>query len=851
MRLGCEIMRAAVVAALLAVGAAAHAADSDSDAPGVAVTAPTVTTSIPAVYPVEERAAGREARVIVLATVDATGAVTAVEISESGGPRFDAAALEAARKWRFAPARDANGRPAESRIGIPFRFTISQPAPTPAPPAAPAAPPSPAASTVAAPPLTAPEVAVSAARYESNVAAKKSAPRATSDFVLERDILASTPHQSAGELLGSAPGVYVARPEGDAVAHQIYLRGFDAEHGQDIELTVGAVPLNQPSHIHGQGYADLNLIIPEVVRSLRVTEGVYDPRQGDFAVAGSIDFDLGVAQRGFQSHTSYGSFNTVRQLALWAPRGQAEETFAAATIRKSDGFGLNRGSLSGALNGQYAFTTGSLRGLLHVAAYGGRANLAGILRRDDVEAGRVGFYDSYRDPTANAQSALSIRAQAALSLEHRASWGARTGFSLYAIYADFRLRANFTGYLERSRENPEWIGRGDLMEQENRDVSVGARLYHRTRRFMPARWLGALFEVGATYRLSIVDQAQYMLEAQQNQTWDRRVDASIRAHDLGLYADADLRLTKYVRLRGGVRADVLAYDVDDRLANFIPSYMAQTHLRGYRRTALGVAWGPRLSLEVEPTRWLTLMASYGEGYRSPQARLLEEGENAPFAKVRSVEGGARLRLFDDRLLVTAAGYGTFLSADQAFDPTEGRAEPIGPTRRAGVVGYVVARPWPFLVGSLSVTYVRATLESPPPATPTNPAPPFTPGQLLPYVPPVVVRADIGFNKEVVRKLWRGPLSVRAGVGFTYLSPRPLPFGQSADPVHLLDASVGVRWWFVELGLETFNLIGQQYAAVEYSYASWWGTTSVPSRVPARHFAAGPPRTILGTLGFHF
>jgi TonB family protein len=866
MRLGCEIARAALVAAVLSVGGPARSADPPAPAPPAApaaappaapatVTAPVPTVTAHAEYPAEERAAGREARVVVLATVDREGVVTAVEITASAGPRFDEAALAAARKWRFSPARDAIG-PIESRVTIPFRFTLHhagattpQPAQTPAPAPAPPAP-----VAVAAPPLpTAPEVAVTAARYESNVAGRKGPQRSTSDFTVERDILSASVqhHQSAGDLLGTAPGVYVARPEGDAVAHQIYLRGFDAEHGQDIELTVGAVPMNQPSHLHGQGYADLNLIIPEVVRSLRVIEGVYDPRQGDFAVAGSIDFDLGVAQRGFQSHTSYGSFNTVRQLALWAPRGQAEETFAAVSIRKSDGYGTNRGSLSGALNGQYAFTTGNLRGLVHVAAYGGRANLAGVLRRDDVEAGRVGFYDSYPDPTANAQSALSIRAQAALSLEHRASWGARTGFSLYAMYSDFRWRANFTGYLERSRENPEWVGRGDLMEQENRDVSLGTRLHHRTRRFLPAKWLGALFEVGATYRLSLVDQAQNLLQAPDNQTWDKRVDASVRAHDLGLYADADLRLTKYVRLRGGVRADVLAYDVDDRLANFIPSFMRQTYFRGFRRTASGVAWGPRVTLEVEPLRWLTLMASYGEGYRSPQARLLEEGENAPFAKVRSVEGGARVRLFDDRLAVTAAGYGTFLSSDLAFDPGEGRAEPIGPTKRAGVVGYAIARPWPWLVGSLSVTWVNATLEAPPPATPTNPAPPFTPGQLLPYVPPVVIRADLGFNKEVVRKLWRGPLSVRAGAGFTYLSSRPLPYGQSADPVYLLDGSVGLRWWFIELNVEAFNLIGQQYAAVEYSYASWWGKTPVPSRVPARHLAAGPPRTILATLGFHF
>ena len=91
-------------------------------------------------------------------------------------------------------------------------------------------------------------------------------PRSSSDVLLEVDVLSAAPHRNAAELLAAAPGVYVARPEGDAVAHQIFLRGFDAGHGQDIEFTLnGSVPVNQPSHVHGQGYADLNFILPEVV----------------------------------------------------------------------------------------------------------------------------------------------------------------------------------------------------------------------------------------------------------------------------------------------------------------------------------------------------------------------------------------------------------------------------------------------------------------------------------------------------------------------------------------------------------------------------------------------------------
>ncbi|RXL50952.1 TonB-dependent receptor, partial [Citrobacter sp. AAK_AS5] len=77
-------------------------------------------------------------------------------------------------------------------------------------------------------------------------------------------------------------------------------------------------------HIHGQGYADLNVLIPETVRSVRVLEGVHDPHQGDFAVAGSVDFDLGVEERGVHATATYGSFDTKRLVAIFAPAGQSE-----------------------------------------------------------------------------------------------------------------------------------------------------------------------------------------------------------------------------------------------------------------------------------------------------------------------------------------------------------------------------------------------------------------------------------------------------------------------------------------------------------------------------------------------
>jgi iron complex outermembrane receptor protein len=805
--------------------AAAPAPGASSPGPGPTAPAPGASPPAPGSAPVPSTSSPAPGSAPVPAT-SSPGTGPAVAPVPSTSPRTDAAGLPPSAAPGPAPSAPA---PSDS--------------PGPSAPSSPAPSDSPASTDPAAgePVL---DVGVRGRRPPP--------PRAASDFVLDRDTLTAAPRQSAGDMLSAAPGVYIARPEGEAVAHEIFLRGFDAAHGPDIEFTAGGVPLNQISHLHGQGYADLNFILPEVVRSIRVTEGVYDPRQGDFAVAGSIDFDLAVPRRGFQLRSSGGSFGTFRQLALWAPKGQSDETFAAAAIRRTSGFGRNRGGLSGTAIGQFAFTgPAGLAGKLHVAAHAARAGIAGVLRDDDLRAGRVDFYGTYADPSASAQSASAARGQLALELARETGAGGRTSFLAHFALVDFHSRENFTGFTQRAMVMPAWVGRGDLIEQQNRDVGGGFRLSHRTGWWRPARSFHAALELGTSARVHRLQQAQSLLQAPQNEIWDRRVDATVLATDIGLYADLDLRLGKYVQLRGGARSDVLHYDIDDRLGNFIAPYQVASHLVGHRRTATGVAAGPRATLVVTPRPWLSTFVAYGQGYRSPQARQLEEGERAPFAKVHSVEGGLKLAPRWRRPLhVTAAGFGTFLASDLAFDPEEGRLEKIGPTRRGGMVAAVHARPVAWLLTSASVTYVHAILAAPPPASAENPNPPYQAGQLLPYVPPVVVRADVGVDKDLVQ-LGRSPLGLRIGAGFSYLSRRPLPYGQFSDPVHLLDASAGLRWSYVELGVEAYNILARRYAATVYSFVSDWNTTPAPSRLPARHFAAGPPTTVLGTLTLSF
>ncbi|MGB5265330.1 MAG: TonB-dependent receptor, partial [Polyangiales bacterium] len=743
--------------------------------------------------------------VILFITVTAEAKVTDIVVEHSASADFDAAAVEAVQNWVFEPATKGDKR-VSSRIRVAVHFEepdVGVHDQTGAYAGV--------ATATAAEEDTSPPDGFGATA-EVDAEKLRGQDRGAADFTIDRRVLDAAPAPTANDLLARAPGLYVANVEGDAAGGFLYLRGFNSEHGQDIELKLGDVPLNQPSNIHGQGYAYLGFIIPEAVRELRVIEGVYDPAQGDFAVAGTVDFQMGVEERGVYAKSEFGSFRTFRQVGIFAPKGKEADTFGAFQFRRSDGFGQNRGGLDFSAMFQVGFGKQDWRFRVHGSFWGARYDSAGVLRLDDIESGEVGFYDVYPFATARAQNAFNAGGIIGVHGEHRGKYDKNTSFDIYLQFLDMRIQQNFTGFLERSQVAPNFFGRGDLIEQRDRRIAVGGKARHRTARFTPAEWAQGTIEMGLSGRFDFINpQQQNLIAATLNQTWDERVDANVVQGDIGIWVDLDWDFTKYLNFKGGVRVDALFFDIEDRLQNFIPAFRPENFIEGFRRSAAGVVAGPRLALTGKPTEWFDIIGSYGEGFRSPQALTLVDGEIPPFSKVRSVDFGVRFRLFpEEQLNLTLTGYRTWLNNDVFFEATEARLENIGPTSRTGFVFYAVTNPLPWLVGAFSVTYVRAVLEGPPPRSVENPTPQFDQGDLLPFIPPWVIRLDVGATDDLV-DLGKHPLRGHLGIGYTYLAARPLPFSQFADPFSVLDGSARLTWGPLEVGFQVFNMLDKQYA----------------------------------------
>ncbi|HVJ93672.1 MAG TPA: TonB-dependent receptor [Labilithrix sp.] len=676
--------------------------------------------------------------------------------------------------------------------------------------------------------------------------------RGASDFNLRIGELSRVPRQNAADLLKLAPGILLTNKGGDGHAEQVFLRGFDAREGQDIEFTAGGVPINEAGNLHGNGYADLHFIIPELVEGLRVVEGPFDPRQGNFAVAGSAAYDLGLVRRGLTAKYTQGSFATKRMLLLWGPSRESTHTFAGAELFDTDGFGQNRAAKRGSAMAQYEGRLGQ-RGSFRVGsqAYSAQFRSAGVVRADDVANERIGFYDTYDRRQGGDSSRYSV-------------WGdleTKLGDTLlkqqvFFIMRDMRLRENFTGFLldvQQAVQEPH-VQRGDMLDLHVDTQTLGAR--------GSARWRTTVFgqtqevEFGYFARADRTTSSQHRIDARTSAPYLTETDLDSRLGNIGLFGDVGLRPFRWLTFRGGVRGDLFTYDVLDRCAQRSVRQPSASNPPGdasclsqqddadsgvryrepiERRGTASITALPRGSLLIGPFSGFTGSISLGKGIRSIDPVYINQDLATPFASVDARELGvsyARGIGHDIELMARSIFFQTHVDRDLIFSETAGRATLANGTTRTGWVGAVRAT-GSWFDQAANITFVRSTFDD------TN--------LLVPYVPDVVVRSDTAVHHELPWRPAGETLSGALATGITYVGRRALPFGQRSDEIFTIDASASVAWRVFEIGVVATNLLDRQYRLSEFNFASDFRSAPQPTLVPARHFAAGAPRALFLTL----
>ena len=473
------------------------------------------------------------------------------------------------------------------------------------------------------------------------------------------------PKQSAQDMLRLVPGLVIAQHAGGGKAEQIFLRGFDADHGTDINLSVDGVPVNMVSHGHGQGYADLHFLIPEVVKGMEVYKGPYFAQFGDLATAGSVRF-LTMDELEYNTLSLEGGrFGTYRCLtALQLPlQSNATTSYAAAEFYHSDGYfdspiAFNRYNIFAKLRSQVS-NAGTID--LWASGFGSAWNASGQIPERAVAEGlidRFGSLDPSEGGTTQRQN---------LSFTYTGTFESLSTFlaQFYVTRYRFRLFSDFT-FLAEDPVN------GDEIEQDDDRTIIGARTeYTMDHRVGPIE-ATALF--GSAFRADEVNPQLW--HTRQRKRLEQRSDALIHQKNMSAYAQEELRFSPAIRLQLALRGDFLMFDVEDQVRD-----TSHTDISGYvRQTILN----PKVNLVISPTSDIDVFVNFGGGFHSNDARVVAaRPDERTLPTAWGAEVGVRVTPIS-RLTLSAVAWGLDLQSELVYIGDEGTTEPSGKTRRLGL-----------------------------------------------------------------------------------------------------------------------------------------------------------------------
>ncbi len=584
---------------------------------------------------------------------------------------------------------------------------------------------------------------------------------------------------------------------------QFFVRGFDAIHGSDFEVTLEGIPLNEWSNIHAQGYLDLGIVIPETVESIRVTKGPFELGQGAFAMAGSADYHLGISpdDQGTRLGYSIGTTNRHRGVMTHSFEGSGGHDFVASETLYDEGFGENRSVGRGVAMMRRTLWSSQHASLAWLGAgQVARFGLPTPLRNEDFEAGRVGFWDSYEDETRGE----SVRGLSGLSYTRERD-GRTLKATIHGGYRHLELLENFTGYLRDPKS-------GDRRAQRQDSFTFGATSSYAASLSSKVAW-----NLGFGFRGEALEQSQDHVGLGEEVLESER---DLRGFQALGHASAGvvLRPIDSVRVDAGARADLAHLSAHDRLSDS-------------RDAGTLVALSPRTIVEWRALSPLRLFAAYGRGFRPPELRAfsgyepdstgitdeLYEGGEPRMTVADAFEIGARVRPHRT-VSASVSGFATFIAAENVFDHVSATNVELNATRRLGTELSLRLRPENWLLVVADATYVDARFRES--------------GSPVPLAPRL-----LGGLRAVAtpQSGWR------AGLRFFGVAPRPLPHGATGGTWTQLDASVGRHWerWRLDLSLE--NLLGQRIRQGEFHFTSNFDPDAPASNLPVLHYFAGPPR----------
>nr|WP_083514444.1 TonB-dependent receptor [Bradyrhizobium manausense] len=625
----------------------------------------------------------------------------------------------------------------------------------------------------------------------------------------------AVPFTRPGEALEIVPGLIVTQHSGEGKANQYFLRGFNLDHGTDLAITVDGMPVNMPTHGHGQGYADINFLIPELIQSVNVRKGPYFADVGDFGSAGAVGIDYVNRLQKNIAEVSVGSFAYRRGLAAGSTTVGEGTLLAAVEGIKYDGpwdVPDDVRKINGLLRyGQGTATDGfTLTGM----AYSNAWNSTDQVAQRAIDHGIISRLGSL-DPT---DGGVSTRFSLSGNFAHSSEYG-QTKISAYAIRSTLQLYNNFTYFLD----NPV---NGDQFNQLDQRTVSGFDARH------AFDWRFGGFETQTRVGMqSRYDDIRVGLFKTEQRNWLSTVrEDSVREGNVGIWADSTTRWTDWLRTTVGIREDFfpgrVLSDTPENSGNAQASMMSPK---------AGIVLGPWFRTELYGNAGYGLHSNDIRGATitvDPNDKVTPLDRVPLLVRSRGAEVGLRTKPIEG-LTSSVALFVLDFESELLFVGDAGTTEPSRPSRRVGVEWVNQYKPLPWLSFDLDVAYTKARF------TDIDPA-----GDRIPGAPAWVGSAAITFGHETG---WFGALKAR------YFGPRPLIEDDSVRSLASLifNARAGYRFDNgLRVQLDILNLFNAQTNQIEYYYLSRLPGEPIDG-VADRHVHPAEPRAARLTVAARF
>ncbi len=600
------------------------------------------------------------------------------------------------------------------------------------------------------------------------------------------------------ELLRVVPGLFIAQHAGGGKAEQIFLRGFDVDHGTDVAINVDGMPVNMVSHAHGQGYADAHFIIPETVNNIDFGAGPYYAQQGDFNTAGYVSFATFKNISKSMVQIEGGQFNSFRTLAmidLFKKNKDKQSAYIAADFNYTDGPTINKQNFK-RLNifGKYNRTLAANTQLsASLSAFNSNWNASGQVPDRAVKSGLIDRFGSI-DPTEGGHTE---RYNANLIINHRYKSGATWENQIFYNRYTFNLFSNFTFFLNDSVN-------GDEIQQAEKRNLLGYTTKLTQKYFIGNKVLASTYGAGLRYdatsnsRLSNVVTRKFISDTKLG---------DIKQSNLFAFTQQQFTAGKWL-FNAGVRVDHFTFAYFDKLST--------NQLASQSKTIVS----PKFNVQYSVNKNVQVYLKAGKGFHSNDARVVTANNGKQILPAAyGTDIGVNLKPTENLFFNIAAWY-LYLDQEFIYVGDAGIVEPGGKTSRQGIdisARYQLSKNL-FANANFNITKPQA-IDEPKGENYIPLAPTFT------SIGGIYYKKETGFN---------------GGIGYQYIKDRPANEDNSiiAKGYFLMDASVNYTRPKYEVGFAIENIFNIKWNEAQFATESQLRNETAP--VNELHYTPGTP-----------